>query len=76
MSVFVELCEAEIDYVQLVPSFLGTTHQEVVWLYVSVQDLFFVADLDPLNHHLPNQKHRFKVELPLAFLKKVFERKA
>jgi len=62
------LRKTEINYVNVV-LLLADTDQEVVWFYVSVQEMPTVDKLDPLQHLISKHQDCFQAEFTLAVVK-------
>ena len=67
-TVFVALCEAEVDDVDVVLGGLCATDQEVVWLDVSVDDSLLMHLFNATNHLDCDHEDSLQVEAPLAGL--------
>ena len=52
----VALGQAEVDYVDLVPA-LADAHEEVIWLYIAMQEVALVHVLDALQHLVRQHEH-------------------
>lgn len=62
------LGEAEVDNVYRVLSLIVATHQEVVWLDITVDNTFLVYNFDALDHLDGDMQDCLEVELAAALL--------
>ena len=72
----VALSQPEIDNVDGVFGCFSSSCHEIVWLDVSVNDSFFMDNLNSLEHLYCNVKNSGEVKFSSALLEKVFERLA
>jgi len=64
--------EAQICYINLIPTPPGT-HQEVLWLDVSMNDVLGMDILKTANELIGEHQHRFERELATAEIEEVFQ---
>lgn len=75
LRVTILLCHTEIDNVNDIRGFGSrATNEEVVWLDVTIDEMFFVDCLYPRKHLLRNHHNRLDGEPSAAMIKKVFKR--
>lgn len=74
-TIFVALCQAEVNYINVVLGRFSATYQEVVRLDVSVNDALFVHFLNSFKQLYSNKEDRFEVEGALARLEQILERR-
>ena len=67
--------KTEVDYIHAILCLLSATDKEVVRLDVAVDYALLVDLLDALDHLDGDQQDRLQVELALAGLEEVFERR-
>ena len=72
LGVTVALRQAEIDDVNVV-LFLSNADEEVIWLYVSVQEVTGVHELDALEHLVSQHEHGLQRKLALAVIEEILE---
>lgn len=68
-TVFVCLCEAEVDNKNIVPRLFSSTNKKIVRFNVTVDDTLFVHFFNASNHLDANLEHCLEVKLTLACLK-------
>ena len=76
VTVFVALGKTEIDDVNVVASSVRSTDQEVIRLDITMDDALFVHLLDTADELDGNHQHRLEVEVALARLEEIFERRS
>ena len=76
LTVFVALGQTEIDDVHIVACALSASDQKVVGLDVTMDNSFLMHFFKATDHLLGNEKHCLEVELALARLKQVFDRRS
>ena len=73
--ILVAFGKTKVDNINAILCLLSATDKEVVWLDVAVDYALLVDLLDALDHLDGNQQDRLQVELALAGLEEVFERR-
>lgn len=71
------LGHAEINNVDDIGSLsTGSANQEVIWLYVAVDEILFMNGLHPRQHLFRNHDDRLDAEPTAAMVKQILERGA
>lgn len=76
LAVFVALSQAEIDDIDVVTSSFSSSDQKVVRFDVSVDNAFLMDLFDASDHLHSDLQNRLQIELPLARLEQVLQRRA
>lgn len=74
ITALVAFGQTEIDDVDSVLGGFSATNQEVVGFDVSMNNTFFMHNLDPLYHLDSNVEYCLKIEFSSAFLEQIFKR--
>jgi len=73
IGTLVALGQSKIDDVDGIFSLFAATDQKIIRLDISVDDSFFVNNLNPLYHLSRNVQNCFEIKLAPALLKEVFQ---
>ena len=67
--VLVALSKSKIYDIDIVLCVLTSSYQEIIWLYVAMNDPLLMYLLDSLNHLVGNMQNSFQVKFAPALLK-------